>query len=475
MNTEEFRRKGCEMIDYIAEFQKSIALRRVTPTVQPGDVRKLLPRNAPQKGEKWDDIIKDIEEIIVPGSVHWKHPHFFAYFPAGCSFPSVLAGMLSNLTGGSVSSWSSNPAATDLEMIVLDWYAKWLGLPQKFMRFSDESKGGGVIQNSTSECTLVNMMSARHLAIQKLKLMNPNDSEGVLLSRLVAYCSEESHSSVEKAAIIALVKMRILETDERFCLRSKILEYAFEEDKKKGLIPFFAIANFGSTSCCACDPLHELGPLCDKYDVWLHVDAAYAGSSLICKEFRYLIKGINYAKSITVNPGKWFLINIDCALMWIEDRRLLTDALVPGSFEVSDFSKEFDFCHWGIPNSRRFRALKIWLVLRYYGKEGMQRYIRNHVGLAKEFENHIRLDGRFDIVNEVNFGLVCFRLKGSNMLNKELLSNLNASGKLHMTASSGKGLYFTRFAVCMQNAISADIMYAVKLVTDFADELLCLH
>ncbi|XP_054706813.1 tyrosine decarboxylase-like [Uloborus diversus] len=370
MDTKEFRRKGCELIDYIVDYKKSISLRRVSPAAKPGFIRRLIPETAPEKGEKWDAIMKDIEDIIVPGSVHWQHPHFFAYFPAGCSFPSVLAGMLSNLTGGSVSSWSSNPAATDLEMIVLDWYGKLLGLPRKFLRFPDESKGGGVIQSSISECTLLAMICARQLVIQKLKEMIPGDSESVILSRLIAYCSEESHSSVEKAAIIALVKMRILETDDRFSLRGKILEEAIEEDRKKGLVPFFAIANYGSTGCCAVDPLHELGPVCRKYDMWLHVDAAYAGNSLVCPEVRYLIKGIDYAKSICVNPSKWMLVNTDCAILWIEDRRLLTDTIIPDSIEVSDYSKEFDYCHWGIPTSRRFRALKFWFVLRYYGQEG---------------------------------------------------------------------------------------------------------
>ncbi|KAG8196572.1 hypothetical protein JTE90_003585 [Oedothorax gibbosus] len=474
MDTAEFRKRGREMVDYIADYLETISQRRVTPNVEPGYLRNLIPSAAPKKAEDWDDIMKDVERYIMPGVTHWQHPRFHAYFPAGNAYPSILADMLSDAIGCVGFSWAASPACTELETIMLDWLGKMIGLPEDFLCLSDKSKGGGVIQGSASDCVLVNLLAARHCAVKALKQEKPFVEEGTLLSSLMAYCSKEAHSSVEKAAMIGFVKLRILDTDEKFQLRGETLAKAMEEDKNMGLTPFFVAATLGTTSCCSFDPISEIGPVCQKYGVWLHVDAAYAGSALICPEFQHLLKGIEYAMSFNMNPNKWLLVNFDCSTMWVKDRFKLTQALVvdPLYLQHSFSDKSIDYRHWGIPLSRRFRSLKLWFVIRKYGVEGLQKYIREHVRLTKKFESLVREDERFIVANEVHFGLVCFRLKGSNNLNQKLLSSINASGKLHMVPASLSGHYVIRFCVCAQHANDADIIHAWDVITMFTEELL---
>lgn len=349
-----------------------------------------------------------------------------------------------------------------------------IDLPDDFLCLSGNSKGGGVIQSSASECVLVALLAARYTTIKKLKQEQPFVDEGVLLSKLMAYCSKEAHSCVEKAAMIGFVKLRILDTDENFRLRGTVLANAIEEDRNAGFIPFFVSATLGTTSCCSFDALDEIGPLCQKLEIWLHVDAAYAGSAFICPEFQHLHKGLEDAMSFNLNPNKWMLINFDCSLMWVKDRFKLTQALVvdPLYLQHSYSDQAIDYRHWGIPLSRRFRSLKLWFVVRRYGIQGLQHYIREHVRLAKKFEGLVRSDARFEVVNEVQFGLVCFRLQGSNQLNMKLLSSINASGKLHMVPASLNDRYVIRFCVCAPNATDDDITYAWDVITQYTTELI---
>ncbi|KAF7493090.1 Tyrosine decarboxylase [Sarcoptes scabiei] len=474
MSTQEFRRRGKEMVDYIADYMETIQSRRVTPNVEPGYLKNFLPESAPIRGESWDKIMEDFEKFIMPGVTHWQHPRFHAYFPAGNSYPSILADMISDGIGCVGFSWAASPACTELEIIMLDWVGKMVGLPEEFLCFSDHnSKGGGVIQGSASDCVLVSLLAARCAAIKELRKIFPNTDEGSLLSKLVGYCSKEAHSCVEKAAMIALVKLRILDTDEKFSLRGKSLQDAIEEDKRNGLVPFFVSATLGTTSCCSFDALYEIGPLCSEKNLWLHVDAAYAGNAFICPEFQYLMKGIEFASSFNMNPNKWMLVNFDCSLLWVKDRFKLTQALVvdPLYLQHSFSERAIDYRHWGIPLSRRFRSLKLWFVIRNYGIDGLQKYIREHVRLAKRFEKLVRQDDRFEVANEVKLGLVCFRLKSSDVTNQKFLSSVNASGKLHMVPASLNGKYVIRFCVCAQNATDMDIDHAYDVIAQFATDL----
>ncbi|OQV18280.1 Tyrosine decarboxylase [Hypsibius exemplaris] len=476
MDSAEFRNRGKEMVDYISDYMDTIGQRRVTPAIEPGYLRERLPEDPPMYPEDWDEIMDDVEQHIMPGVTHWQHPRFHAYFPSGNSYPSIMADMLSDAIGSNGFSWAASPVYTELETIVMDWLGRMVGLPKEFLPFTENGKGGGVIQGSASECILVSLLAARQATIRELKRQHPFVEEGVLLSKLMAYCSKEAHSSVEKAAMIAFVKIRILETDDKYALRGSKLAKAIQEDRSMGLIPFFVSSTLGTTSCCSFDPLTEIGPICKEENVWLHVDAAYAGNAFICPQFRYLMKGIEYATSFNFNPNKWMLVNFDCSTMWVTDRFKLTEALIvdPLYLKHSHSDRAIDYRHWGIPLSRRFRSLKLWFVIRSYGVEGLRRYILEHCRLAKRLEALIKLDSRFEIMNQVTLGLVCFRLHGNNTLNEKFLSSINASGKLHMVPASLNERYVIRFCVCSQTATDDDIDHAWHVITQMATDILQL-
>nr|CAD7434648.1 unnamed protein product [Timema monikensis] len=475
MDVEDFREHGKEMVEYICEYLSTLEERRVTPSVEPGYLSKLLPQQAPQEPEDWATIMADVDSKIMPGVTHWQHRRFHAYFPSGNSFPSILGDMLADAIGCIGFSWAASPACTELETIVLDWLGKAIGLPEEFLAFPKGSKGGGVIQTSASECVLVCMLAARAQAIKKLKQLHPSVEEGMLLSKLMAYCSKEAHSCVEKAAMICFVKLRILEPDEKCCLRGDTLRQAMEEDEAMGLTPFFVSTTLGTTSCCSFDNLPEVGPVCKRFPaVWLHVDGAYAGNAFICPELKPMLGGIEYADSFNTNSNKWLLVNFDCSTMWVRDRFRLTSALVvdPLYLQHGYSDAAIDYRHWGVPLSRRFRSLKLWFVLRSYGISGLQSYIRHHIRLAKRFEALVNQDRRFQVCNEVKLGLVCFRLKGSDELNQKLLSNINESGRLHMVPASVNEKYVIRFCAVAQNATEDDVDHAWEVITEFASELL---
>ncbi|KAK4875669.1 hypothetical protein RN001_012091 [Aquatica leii] len=446
MDVEEFRVRGKEMIDYICAYLLTLDSKRVTPNVEPGYLKSLIPSEAPEEPEEWDNIMDDVDSKIMPGVTHWQHKRFHAYFPSGNSFPSILGDMLSDAIGCIGFSWAASPACTELETIVMDWFGKAIGLPSDFITSSKASTGGGVIQSSASECVLVTMLAARNQAIQYLKQNNNHLDDSSFLPRLVAYCSKESHSCVEKAAMILLVKLKILDTDEN-----------------------------GSTACCSFDNLQELGPICKAQPcTWLHVDGAYAGNAFICPELKPLMAGIEYADSFNTNPNKWLLVNFDCSCLWVRCRIKLTSALVvdPLYLQHANSDETIDYRHWGIQLSRRFRSLKLWFVLRKYGISGLQKYIRNHIQLAKHFEALVRKDKRFEVVNDVKLGLVCFRLLGPESVNQTLLATINASGKLHMIPSMVKGKYIIRFCVVYEHATEAHIEQAWNIITEHATELL---
>ncbi|KAB0795491.1 hypothetical protein PPYR_12330 [Photinus pyralis] len=475
MDVEEFRVRGKEMVDYICAYLATLHSKRVTPNVEPGYLKELIPAEAPQEPEEWDNIMDDVDSKIMPGVTHWQHPRFHAYFPSGNSFPSILGDMLSDAIGCIGFSWAASPACTELETIVMDWLGKAIGLPADFITHNRHSTGGGVIQSSASECVLVTMLAARNQAIKYLKQNNSYLDDSSFLPKLVAYCSKEAHSCVEKAALILLVRLKILDADDNGSLRGDTLKKAIEEDEAMGLTPFFVSTTLGSTSCCSFDNLQELGPICKSQPcVWLHVDGAYAGNAFICPELKPLMAGIEYADSFNTNPNKWLLTNFDCSCLWVRCRKKLTSALIvePLYLQHANSNDAIDYRHWGIPLSRRFRSLKLWFVLRKYGISGLQKYIRNHIRLAKHFESLVLKDRRFEVVNDVKLGLVCFRLLGPESINRTLLAMINASGKLHMIPSMVKSKYIIRFCVVNEYATEPDVEQAWKIIADSATDLL---
>lgn len=443
MSSDEFRRHAHALVDWIASYWDRLQAHDpslpVLSRVKPGEVAARLPGSAPEQGEPWHDIFADVERIIMPGITHWQSPGFFGFFPANTSAPSVLGDLLSAGLTVQGMLWTTSPAVTELETRVLDWMARAIGLPAEFLSVSStradgvERRGGGVIEGTASEAVLVAMLAARARHADRRA------------GRMVVYASSQAHSSVVKAAMIAgfadgpedRVGMRLIGTDEAFRMDVGALEQAIQEDVAAGRIPVMVCATVGTTSSTAVDPVRAIGEVCRRHGVWLHVDAAYAGSAAICEEFRWVVEGAELADSWGFNPHKWLLTNFDCGLFWTRDRASLLRALsiTPEYLRnaASDAGAVIDYRDWQIPLGRRFRALKLWFVMRHYGLEGLRAHIRGHVRLAEHFESLVRSDDRFEIAAPRTLSLVCFRLKGDDARSKRLLEWVNASGRVYMT------------------------------------------
>ncbi|KAK6196103.1 hypothetical protein SNE40_001392 [Patella caerulea] len=467
MDAEEFRKRGKEMVDYIADYLSSIEKRRPLPDVEPGYIEELVRNEAPVEPDSWEDLMKDIEPIIMKGTTHWHNPNFHAYFPTGNSFPSNLGDMLSAALGCVGFTWASSPSCTELEVVVMNWLGKMLSLPPEFL-FSPKGDGGGVILSSASEVTLTCLLAARAKFIRQIKGNNPNMQDGVIISKLISYTSDQAHSSVEKASLLGAVNMRILESDNTGAFRGDTLMKAIKADKAKGLVPFFVCATLGTTGCCAFDKLNELGPICEREGIWLHIDASYAGSSFICPEFRPLLDGVEYATSFNFSPHKWLQVNYDCSTVWVKDSRLLSKAFVVDPLFLKHEHEGFmpDYRHWHIPLGRRFRSLKIWFVLRLFGQKKLQELILKDVNLAKEFEKLVRADDRFEVTSEVTMGLVCFRFKGTNEKNEKLLKLINDDGRIHIVPATMKGTYYLRFVICAATTSIDHVVYAWNVIQE---------
>ncbi|XP_072019896.1 aromatic-L-amino-acid decarboxylase-like [Amphiura filiformis] len=480
MGVDEYRVRGKEMVDYIAEYLTTLRQRHVLPNVQPGYLRELVPDQAPLEGEDWENIFHDIERVIMPGITHWQSPHMHAYFPALNSFPSLLGDMLSDAINCLGFTWASSPACTELEMVVTDWLGKMLDLPSFFLHRS-KSKGGGVLQGTMSEATLVAMLAARMAAIgrEREKCTDPeSDMDSITIcSRLVAYCSDQAHSSVEKNCMIAMMRLRKLPSDDNLSLRGDTLREAFKQDREKGLIPFYVCVTLGTTGACSFDNLAEIGDVCkeeENENIWVHVDAAYAGTGFLCPEFRHYLKGIEHCHSFAFNPSKWLMVNFDCTAMWVKDKKSLETAFCvnPLYLKHEKQGAAIDYMHWQIPLSRRFRALKLWFVIRSYGIKGLQQHIRKGVELATFFEELVRKDPAFEVPAERVMGLIVFRLRGQNSVTEELLSRLNGSGKLYMVPAAIKSLYVIRFTITSLHTTKEDLRQDWDLIRKIAKEVL---
>lgn len=467
MDTNDFRRRGRDMIEYAANYMDNLHKKRVSPTIKTGYLKECLPMYAPEQPEDFDDVMKDLDRYIMPGVLHWNHRRFFAFFPAGNSYPSLLADIFGDIIGSIGFSWESNPVTTELEYVMMQWFGHMLKLPSTFLPFTAGGTGGGSIQGSASDCVYLSVMAARYDALKSLKLKYPHVEEYVLLSKLRSYCSVNAHSSIPKAAKLAMVTMRLLPNDEKFSLRGETLRKAVKEDRAAGYFPFFVGATAGTTAYCSFDNLKELGPVCREENLWMHVDGAYAGSAMINKEYRHLLDGVEDAMTFMTNPNKWMLISFDCSCMWVRDKqRVLEGFLIERDYYIN--SKDMiDLRNWGVPLSRRFRSLKLWFTIRTYGVEGLRRYQLEHARLAKIFANLLLGDGRFKIINEVIMGLVCFRVTTfNNEDNERLLNALNESGLMFIvpahTAHSEDGVvkpnsYVFRFCVTAERATESDM------------------
>ncbi|VDL94219.1 unnamed protein product [Schistocephalus solidus] len=449
---EDMRTQCTRAVQMSADYLQSVSKHRVFPQVEPGYLRPLLPQGPPSEPEPWDQIFGDINKLLMPGVTHWNHPQFHAYLVTANSYPALCADIISTAIGGIGFTWASSPVSTELEVVMLDWMANLLKLPEFFL---SDTEGGGVIQGSASESTFMTLLAARNEAIRKYRQTHPDSTKHEIMAKLVGYHSEQAHASVERAGLLSLLELRSLPCNEKFELEGQTLRKAVEEDVAAGRIPFYCAVTLGTTATCSYDHLTEIGPVCKEYNIWLHVDAAYAGSALICPEFRSLMPDLEYSTSFAFNPHKWLLMNFDLSILWLKNVQSLTNAFtVDASYlQHAKLGRMPDFRHWHIPLGRRCRSLKIWVVLRAYGVSGLQKYIRNHVKMAHYLEGLIVRDDRFEIVGEVTLGLVCFRIKNDNSRTRTLYERIEADGRLHLVPSyihHPVELFFIRVAICYQ-------------------------
>jgi len=469
MTPEQFRLYGRVVVDWIADYYQRVQSLPVLSRVQPGEVRAALPTEPPLHGEPFEAILADVERVILPGLTHWQSPNFFAFFPANASGPAILGELLSAGLGVQGMLWATSPACTELETHVLDWLADMLGLPP---HFKSSGTGGGVIQDTASSATLCALLAARERATGFAS--NETGCNG----RLVAYASNQAHSSVEKAVRIAGLgrrNLRLIEVDERYAMRPEMLAAQIARDRQAGLVPCFVCATIGTTSSNAIDPLPAIGRICREEGLWLHVDAAMAGTAAICPEFRYLHDGLEYADSYCFNPHKWMFTNFDCDCFYVADRATLirTLSVLPEYLrnKATESGAVIDYRDWQIPLGRRFRALKLWFVIRFYGVEGLRYHIRQHIAWAQEFARWVQEDPRFELVAPVPLNLVCFRHRAGDAFNEELLERLNRSGRLYLSHTKLDGRYVLRFCVGQTHTEAHHVRAAWQFIQETAEQL----
>lgn len=475
MDAKTFREFGKAAVDFIADYYENIRDCDVLPSVMPGYLINQLPKELPENPQQWQEILQDVSKLIVPGVTHWQSPNFHAFYPTGCSYPSIVGDMLA--TGFSVIgfNWLCSPACTELEVVVMDWLAKFFKLPAHFLH-STKGPGGGIIQGSASEAVLIAVMAAREQAVRRVKTAQPELSEGEIRARLVGYSSDQSNSCIEKAGILATLPIRLVPADEFQVFSGKQLAQAVKEDLAKGLIPTVCIATMGATGTCSYDDIESLATVCEEHNIWLHVDAAYAGCALALDEYAHLRQGLDRVDSLNYNLHKSMAINFDCSAMWLRDSHKIVESFtVERIYLQHKYEGQTDipeFRHWQIPLGRRFRALKVWVTFRTYGAEGLREYIRNRIRLAERFEQYVLADPRLELVAKRAMGLVCFRVKGDNEFSTELLKRITDRKKIYMVQATFQGKSFLRFVVCGMEPKECDIDFAWQEINSQLSQLL---
>jgi aromatic-L-amino-acid decarboxylase len=466
MEHEEFRREAHRLVDWMADYLAEIERYPVRAQVKPGEIAARLPAAPPVAAEPFADIVADFERIVLPGMTHWQHPNFFAYFPGNSSPPSVLAEMLTATLGAQCMLWQTSPAATEMETRVLDWLRQMIGLPEGF---------AGVIQDSASSATLCAILCARERATD----WRANEEGLGACPTLTFYTSEEAHSSVEKAITIAGLgrrQLRPIPTDETFAMRPELLDAAVREDRAQGLVPAGVVASLGATGVGAIDPLRPIAEICRAQNLYLHVDAAWAGSALLLEEQRWMIDGIGTADSFVLNPHKWLLTNFDCSAHFVRapDQLVRTLSILP-HYLASRETDVIDYRDWGVPLGRRFRALKLWFVIRAYGVARLQAMLREHIALAQELASQIEAAPDFEITTPANLALLTFRHRPPGLdepaidaLNERLLHALNDSGRLYLTQTRVRGRYVIRFAIGQRTTTRQHVQQAWQLIIETA-------
>ncbi|GIT54578.1 MAG: aspartate aminotransferase family protein [Pseudomonadota bacterium] len=457
MSPDAFRKNGYALIDWIAGYMESVENLPVQSTVRPGEIRGKIPESAPEAPEPFDALLADLDSVVMPGVTHWQSPNWFAYFPANSSPPAVLGELAAAGLAVQGMLWSTSPAATEVESAVLDWLVDLMGLPQSWKM---SGPGGGVIQMSASDSTHAALVVARH-------------NTDVPIDRQVIYASSQAHSSIEKGARIAgFSHVRLVEVDRQFALDPAALSKAIERDIESGLTPVFVVSALGTTGTGAVDPIGEIGRLARKFGLWHHVDAAWAGNVMICPEFRCHQPDLSNVDSYTVNPHKWMFTNFDCNVFWVADRGPLLETLsiLPPYLRnaASDSGEVVDYRDWHVPLGRRFRALKLWWVLRSYGAEGIRHHIREHIRMAQALSARLQSDSRFEVISPTDFALVCFRHVDGDESTNRIAEKINASGRAMLTASRIDDRAFVRVSVGQTRTEQRHVDALWEMIDDFA-------
>lgn len=443
MDIKDFRKNAHQLVDWMADYFEQIEAMPVKAQVKPQEILEQLPDTPPEIGEDFQPIFEDFKNIILKGITHWQNPNFFAYFPANSSYPSVLAEMLTATLGTQCMIWETSPAAAELEEQMMEWLKQMMGLPTQFH---------GVIQDTASTATLCALLSAREKATNYQ--VNQKGFDGK--ENFKIYCSSQTHSSIDKAVRIAglgIDNLQKIPVDNAFSLVPEALEQQIKDDIQAGDKPLCVIATVGTTSSTALDPIRTIGEICQKYDVWLHVDAAYAGTATILPEKRWMIDGLELADSYVFNPHKWMFTNFDCTAYFVKDKEPLirTFEILPEYLKTRNDQKVNNYRDWGVQLGRRFRALKLWFVIRSFGAEGIRNRLREHIGFAQYFENQITKNFNIEILAPTHLNLVSFRFLRENMTetelneyNKCILEELNDTGNVYLTHTKLNGKYTIR-------------------------------
>ena len=436
MTSEEFRRVGHELIDWVADYFENIEELPVLAQIEPGELKAQLPTSPPEHGESMDRIVADLDKLIVPALTHWCHPSFYAYFATSTSGPGILGELLTAAFDNKAMLWRTSPASTELEEVALDWLRQMMGLDAGLT---------GIIYDTASVSSMHAIAAAREGVEQRIREEGMSGRPDLPLLRV--YESEQAHSSIEKGVItlgLGQRGLRKIPTDSEFRMDPKALAAAIEEDKRNGYIPFCIVATVGTTSTSSIDPLREIIPICEEHVMWLHVDAAYAGSAAIVPEFRHILDGCERADSIAVNPHKWLFTPFDLSVLYCRHMDLLRRAfsLVPEYLRTPEQEKVRSGSDYGVQLGRRFRALKLWMVIRYFGHEGLAARIREHCRLARLFASWVEESPDWELMAPVPLGLVCFRAcpkregesesereRRLDTLNEAIMHGVNATGK----------------------------------------------
>ncbi len=458
MNPDEFRRHGHAMVDWLANYMERVGDLPVQSGVEPGWVREMLPERAPEEPESFETIAADLDRIVVPGLTNWTSPGWFAYFPCTTSGPGILGEMVAAGLDQQGMLWATSPVCTEMESVVLDWMVDLLGLPHGW---KTTGAGGGVIQQTASDAAHVALVVARDRAQRR----------GIDIGRCVAYTSTQAHLSIEKGARIAgYGHIRLVEVDSNYALRMDALSDSILRDRAAGLVPTFVCSTVGTTATTAVDPVREVGALARASGMWHHVDAAYAGNAMLCQEFRHHQDGLELADSYTVNPYKWTPMTFDGSLFYVADRGPLIRALsiLPEYLrnEASESGQVIDYRDWHVALGRRFRSLKLWFVLRYYGAEGLRKRIRANVQWAQWLADRIDADDRFELVAPVTLALVCFRHRSGNQATMALADTINRSGHSFLITSRMGDVPFVRVSIGQVNTTEEHVERLWHLISE---------